>query len=179
MSKATRRQNQPSRDSVAKIITIIRYDVPASNALPMATLANSTVAAPGPPDHAPWLWIPYVLIALVFIVFLGANFWCYHKKHRERYLRKREETRVKEGLLERRRITALVRSHFQAHFLSISTDLSHPPTPTRRSEETMGSEQKIAKPASSTEPEPPVLDQWAGQNGLCRTLSMCGIKTES
>ncbi|KAL8573644.1 hypothetical protein ACOMHN_007197 [Nucella lapillus] len=64
------------------------------------------------------LWIPYVLIALLFIVFLGANFWCYHRRHRERYLRKRDENRMKDGLHERRRITALMRSHFQSAFLS-------------------------------------------------------------
>lgn len=80
---------------------------------PSATSSGSYRSA-----HAPLLWIPYVLIALIFIVFLGANFWCYHKKHRERYLRKRDEKRVKEGLHERRRITALMRSHFQSAFMS-------------------------------------------------------------
>jgi len=90
--------------------------------LPMSTPGgNVTSASSGSAAaaaHVPLLWIPYVLIALVFIVFLGANFWCYHKKHRERYLRKRDEKRVKDGLHERRRITALMRSHFQTAFLA-------------------------------------------------------------
>ena len=88
----------------------------------MSTPGNVTSASSGSPAHASLLWIPYVLIALVFIVFLGANFWCYHKKHRERYLRKRDEKRVKDGLHERRRITALMRSHFQSAFMSKSND---------------------------------------------------------
>ncbi|KAL8591910.1 hypothetical protein ACOMHN_039963 [Nucella lapillus] len=88
----------------------------------MSTPGNISTSLSSPPPstsaHMSLLWIPYVLIALVFIVFLGANFWCYHKKHRERYLRKRDEKRVKDGLHERRRITALMRSHFQPAFMS-------------------------------------------------------------
>ena len=84
----------------------------------MSTPSNVTSASSDSTAHVSLLWIPYVLIALVFIVFLGANFWCYHKKNRERYLRKRDEKRVKDGLHERRRITALMRSHFQTAFMA-------------------------------------------------------------
>ena len=81
----------------------------------VATTTTATVATPA----STWtslLWVPYVLIAVLFVGFLGANFWCYHRKHRERYLRQRDEKRVKDGLHERRRITALMRSRFQAAF---------------------------------------------------------------
>lgn len=88
------------------------------------TSASANTSGTTGSSHASMLWIPYVLIALVFIVFLGANFWCYHKKHRERYLRKRDEKRVKDGLHERRRITALMRSHFQSAFMSKNSDMN-------------------------------------------------------
>ncbi|CAG5119995.1 unnamed protein product [Candidula unifasciata] len=63
---------------------------------------------------SPELWIPYVLIGVSCVTFLAVHFWCYHKRNRERYLRKRDETRVKSGLLERRRITTLMLAKYQS-----------------------------------------------------------------
>nr|KAG5713813.1 hypothetical protein BaRGS_024440 [Batillaria attramentaria] len=98
---------------------------------------------------------------------LGANFWCYHKKHRERYLRKRDEKRVKEGLHERRRITALMRSHFQNHFVSKSVD-SH-----MESDDFVDPRTEVTEITEVTEVScsvdavtSPILDQWTSQNGF-------------
>ncbi|XP_046351736.2 uncharacterized protein LOC124132114 [Haliotis rufescens] len=87
------------------------------------TSHNSTLPIESSPTVS-LLWLPYVLIATVFIVFLGINFWCYHKRNRERYLRKRDEKRVKDGLYERRRIIALMRAQFQVKLPSANQDMS-------------------------------------------------------
>ncbi|XP_005105532.1 uncharacterized protein LOC101863459 [Aplysia californica] len=60
------------------------------------------------------LWIPYVMIGVSCVTFLAVHFYCYHKRNRERYLRKREEKRVKSGLMERRRITTLMVARYQS-----------------------------------------------------------------
>ncbi|GFO05304.1 hypothetical protein PoB_003180900 [Plakobranchus ocellatus] len=60
------------------------------------------------------LWIPYVVIGVSCVLFLAVHFWCYHKRNRIRYLRKREESRVKNGLFERRRITTLMVARYQS-----------------------------------------------------------------
>ncbi|XP_055884221.1 uncharacterized protein LOC106059835 isoform X2 [Biomphalaria glabrata] len=70
---------------------------------------------------APELWIPYVMIGVSCVTFLAVHFYCYHKRNRERYLRKRDEKRVKSGLLERRRITTLMVARYQSN-LGISRD---------------------------------------------------------
>ncbi|XP_076461781.1 uncharacterized protein LOC143294232 [Babylonia areolata] len=115
----TDRGGKMSVKETIEIIAIQRGPSPVPTPPVSTTPGNVTsVSSPNPSSQVSLLWIPYVLIALVFIVFLGANFWCYHKKHRERYLRKRDEKRVKDGLHERRRITALMRSHFQSAFMS-------------------------------------------------------------
>ncbi|KAH9492527.1 hypothetical protein Btru_046324 [Bulinus truncatus] len=64
---------------------------------------------------APELWIPYVMIGVSCVTFLAVHFYCYHKRNRERYLRKRDEKRVKSGLLERRRITTLMVARYQSN----------------------------------------------------------------
>ena len=58
------------------------------------------------------LWMPHALIAVSFLVFLGFNFWCYHKKYRERYQRKTETFEMKERLRERRRILNIVKLRY-------------------------------------------------------------------
>ena len=62
--------------------------------------------------HFSLLWLPYVIIAFLFLCFLAVNFWCYHKKHRLKYLRKAEMLEARERIQERRLILKKLKSKY-------------------------------------------------------------------
>jgi len=58
------------------------------------------------------LWVPHVVIAVAFLSFLCVNFYCYHKKYRERYQRKIDVKETRARMRERRRVLNLVRLRY-------------------------------------------------------------------
>lgn len=48
------------------------------------------VKGEGPPttDWDELLWLPYIILTVVFITFLAVNFWCYHKRRQEIWRRR-------------------------------------------------------------------------------------------
>lgn len=70
-----------------------------------------------------FLWLPYVAIAIGFITFLFVNFWCYHRKYRERYRRKNDVRETRERMRERRRVLNLMKLRYFVEVELASKDM--------------------------------------------------------
>ncbi|ESO94122.1 hypothetical protein LOTGIDRAFT_161317 [Lottia gigantea] len=70
-----------------------KKDVGFNTPIPMTTLNSTSTEVISQGQSL--LWIPYVVIATVFLGFLGVHFWCYHRKNQEKLSRKLDEKRVK------------------------------------------------------------------------------------
>ncbi|KAL4217438.1 hypothetical protein ACF0H5_023888 [Mactra antiquata] len=59
------------------------------------------------------LWLPYVIITVVCLAGLIANFCCYHRKRRLKYLRKVEVMETRERVIERRMVLNLIKAKYR------------------------------------------------------------------
>ncbi|KAL3854722.1 hypothetical protein ACJMK2_013984 [Sinanodonta woodiana] len=72
--------------------------------------------------HIQFIWIPYVVIATACLVFLGVNFWCYHRKHRARYRRKADIMETRARVKERRLLLKALKARYYVQVETASTD---------------------------------------------------------